>query len=438
MNDDNKKKIDLAEFNIEDHDLNVVEHEYTKIQNVFSKVKDDVESLIKEENIHLHAITRELRREIEERKKAEVRLNDQLLFLEALMDAIPNPIFYKDKDHRYIGCNTAFVKFVGKKKGMIMGKTAAEIFPKYAEVMQDVDCTVLKKKGVITEEVVLDNAAGEKRNVVLYKSTYFNTQEDICGIVGMMADITDLKKIMEKQKEQEQILIHQSRMAAMGEMIGNIAHQWRQPISTISLLIQDINDAYEYGELSKEYLEDFSKKTLKQVKFMSETIDDFRDYLRPNKSTEPFSLVESVKNSMRIMDATFKNNNVKVDFRYQNDIEVTGYKNEFSQVLLNIFKNAKDEFELRDVKHGTLDIVLEDKDGKAILTITDNAEGIPEEIINKIFEPYFSTKEDFGGTGIGLHMSKNIIETNMHGSLTVRNINNGAEFTIELIKNQEG
>lgn len=434
MKDDKKSKIDLAGMEIEDHDLNVVESGYTKIQDVFSKVKDDVESLIKEENIHLHAINRELRREIEERKKAEIKLNDQLLFLEALMDAIPNPIYYKDKEHRYIGCNTAFLTFTGLEKEQIIGQTAHDLFPKYAEEMKDVDCAVLKEQGVVTKEVVLEDAKGEERDIVLYKSSYFNTTKDVCGVVGMMADITDLKKIMDKQKEQEQILIHQSRMAAMGEMIGNIAHQWRQPISTISLLIQDINDAYEYGELTKEYLEDFSTKTLKQVKFMSETIDDFRDYLRPNKITEPFSLVESVKNSIRIMDATFRNNNVKVDFKYDNDIEVMGYKNEFSQVLLNIFKNAKDEFELRDIKEGLLQIKLEEMGEKAVLTITDNAGGIPEGVVDKVFEPYFSTKEDVGGTGIGLHMSKNIIETNMDGTIDVQNVKNGAEFTIRLKK----
>jgi signal transduction histidine kinase len=167
---------------------------------------------------------------------------------------------------------------------------------------------------------------------------------------------------------------------------------------------------------------------------MSETIDDFRDYLRPDKSRKPFSLVESVRNSMKIMDATFKNNNVRVIFDFERDIVVPGYKNEFSQVLLNIFKNVKDEIELRKIKEGMLRITLEDGGEKAILTIEDNAGGIPEAIIDKIFNPYFSTKEEFGGTGIGLHMSKNIIETNMDGSIRVENTDLGAKFTIELRK----
>ena len=427
-------KIDLAELDTEDHDIHIVESEYTKIQNVFTKVKDDVESLIKEENRHLLAINKELRREIEERKKAEIKLNDQLLFLEALMDAIPNPIFYKDKEQQYIGCNSAFAEFVGHPRDAIIGKRSEELFASDANGMRDIDCELLKNQGVVSDEVILENAKGEERDIVLYKSTYFNTLKDACGVVGMMADITDLKRIMEKQKEQEQILIHQSRMAAMGEMIGNIAHQWRQPISTISLLIQDINDAYDYGDLDKEYLKDFSAKTLKQIKFMSETIDDFRDYLRPDKTMKPFSLVESVNNSIKIMEATLKNNDVKVTFEHGEDVIVPGYKNEFSQVLLNIFKNVKDEIELRDIKEGKLMISLKGKGDKAELIIEDNAGGIPEEIIDKIFDPYFSTKEEYGGTGIGLHMSKNIIETNMNGSIRVENTGSGARFIIELLK----
>jgi PAS domain S-box-containing protein len=434
MREEDKNKIDLADFDVEDHDIHLVENEYTKIQNVFSKVKDDVESLIREENKHLLAINKELRREIEERKKAEIKLSDQLLFLEALMDAIPNPIFYKDEMHRIVGCNSAFIEFVGKEKDVVLGKNSAEIFRSDAEVLRDIDCEVLRHRGVLSDEIMLENAKGEMRHIVLYKSTYLNTRKDACGVVGMMVDITELRQIMSKQKEQEQILIHQSRMAAMGEMIGNIAHQWRQPISTISLLIQDINDAYEYGELDQKYLDDFSDKTLKQIRFMSETIDDFRDYLRPDKSRKSFSLVESVRNSMKIMDATFKNNNVRVIFDFERDIVVPGYKNEFSQVLLNIFKNVKDEIELRKIKEGMLRITLEDGGEKAILTIEDNAGGIPEAIIDKIFNPYFSTKEEFGGTGIGLHMSKNIIETNMDGSIRVENTDLGAKFTIELRK----
>ncbi len=434
MKEDKNNKIDLAQLDTDDHDIHIVESEYTKIQNVFTKVKDDVESLIKEENKHLLAINKELRREIEERKKAETRLNDQLLFLEALMDAIPNPIFYKDKDQHYVGCNAAFADFVGKSREEIIGKRSEELFSSDANGMRDIDCEVLKNRGVVSDEVILENARSEKRDIVLYKSTYLNTLKDACGVVGMMADITDLKKIMEKQKEQEQILIHQSRMAAMGEMIGNIAHQWRQPISTISLLIQDINDAYDYGDLNQEYLDEFSAKTLKQIRFMSETIDDFRDYLRPDKTMKPFSLVESVKNSIKIMDATFKNNDVKVTFDYDGDIVVPGYKNEFSQVLLNIFKNVKDEIELRKVKEGELHISLRDAGEKAFLEIEDNAGGIPEEIIDRVFDPYFSTKEEYGGTGIGLHMSKNIIETNMNGTIRVENSAKGARFTIELQK----
>ena len=434
MKENKNKKIDLAELDTDEHDLHIVESEYTKIQNVFTKVKDDVESLIKEENRHLLEINKELRREIEERKKAEIRLNDQLLFLEALMDAIPNPIFYKDKEQRYVGCNSAFGKFVGRTREEIIGRRSDELFSSDAKGMRDIDCEILKNKGVVSDEVILENAEGDARDIVLYKSTYLNTLKDACGVVGMMADITDLKRIMEKQKEQEQILIHQSRMAAMGEMIGNIAHQWRQPISTISLLIQDINDAYDYGDLDKEYLKDFSAKTLKQIRFMSETIDDFRDYLRPDKTMKPFSLVESVNNSIKIMEATLKNNDVKVAFEHGDDIIIPGYKNEFSQVLLNIFKNVKDEIELRNVKEGRLMITLRAENDKAVLVIEDNAGGIPEEIIDRIFDPYFSTKEEYGGTGIGLHMSKNIIETNMNGSIRVENSGSGARFIIELLK----
>jgi signal transduction histidine kinase len=230
--------------------------------------------------------------------------------------------------------------------------------------------------------------------------------------------------------EKERLLIQQSRSAAMGEMISNIAHQWRQPLSTLGLIVQNILLDYRENQLIQEELEKYVDTALQCVTLMSETIDDFRNFFLPDKAKVFFNLKQAIDESLRLLEATLKNNNIKVLLDGDAGMHTFGHANEFSQVILNLLANAKDALMINKVPHGRIEIELRSADNIGIVMIRDNAGGIPEETLEKIFDPYFTTK--IGGTGIGLYMSKTIIEKHMGGSIVCRNTPDGAEFTVSI------
>ncbi len=239
-----------------------------------------------------------------------------------------------------------------------------------------------------------------------------------------------IQEEVKKNREKDQILIQQSRLAAMGEMIGNIAHQWRQPLNSMGIIIQNIMNAFEHGDLDRAYISEAVANSLTILKHMSQTIDDFRNIYRPNKEQEEFSLNKEINKTLSLIETSFEEYCINVNFINDKEVVKMGYPNEYSQVLINIISNAKDTFIERHIQNPFLTIELIETDGKGIVRIKDNAGGIPESIIEKIFDPYFTTKEN--GTGIGLYMSKMIIEKNMKGRLSVKNIQGGAEFEIEI------
>ncbi len=234
--------------------------------------------------------------------------------------------------------------------------------------------------------------------------------------------------------EQKYMMLQQSRLAAMGEMIGNIAHQWRQPLNTLALQIQDIQDAFEYGELDEAYLDKNVKTSLRVINRMSETIDDFKNFFKPNKKKSLFTLDEVIDDTLALVDAGLRHSGVSMELDLRHHSRIFGFKNEFSQVVVNIIKNAKDVMDERHVKEGKIAIRSFMDGGDMVITIGDNAGGIPKEVIDRVFDPYFTTKEEGKGTGIGLYMSKMIIDQNMKGNLSVKNDGEGALFTIRLNK----
>ncbi|MEA2027400.1 MAG: HAMP domain-containing sensor histidine kinase, partial [Campylobacterota bacterium] len=238
----------------------------------------------------------------------------------------------------------------------------------------------------------------------------------------------EIKKNMETQK----VMLYQSRHAAMGEMIGNIAHQWRQPLNAIGLLLQNIETAYDRDRLDIEYLQKIIEKGNKLTDTMSKTIDDFRNFFKPNKSKEQFKVCDAYQTARDIIRLSFQNNNIKLIEEIDKSVSVVGYANEFSQVLLNILSNAKDALMENKIENKQIKVNIFSKNSVNYITISDNAGGIPNNIIEKIFDPYFTTKDEGSGTGVGLYMSKTIIESNMYGKLKVKNSENGAVFTVIL------
>jgi C4-dicarboxylate-specific signal transduction histidine kinase len=241
-----------------------------------------------------------------------------------------------------------------------------------------------------------------------------------------------VKQEVSKRAEQERLLIEKSKFIALGEMISNIAHQWRQPLSELSAIILNIKFRYMMKKLDSETMVQKSKEAEKLLDYMSNTIDDFRNFFMPQKSKKKFSIKESVDNVLNIIGKTLQNRNIELLLEIDDKISVLGYQNEFEQVILNILSNAKDALMESGVKNPTINISVRRKENLVQIQISDNADGIKIEPIEKIFEPYISTKEESNGTGIGLYMSKIIIEKNMQGKIVAENINQGARFTISL------
>ena len=278
-------------------------------------------------------------------------------------------------------------------------------------------------------------------------SGIFGPEGKIIEMVFIGHDITQLQQNkqylqeqVEKQAlvnlEQQQLMFNQAKMAAMGEMIGNIAHQWRQPLNALGLIIQGIEDAHLHGELDEQYLYDMTVKSMDKIEFMSQTIDDFRNFFQPNKAKETFDMAVAIDKTIDIIGKTLESHHISLVFDGVEEgiYMIEGYRNELQQVILNLLNNAKDALcsyygDGRDTAKW-IRISIEKKDNMNVLSIEDNAHGIPESIIERIFEPYYTTKEEGKGTGIGLYMSKMIIEQNMGGRIEVSNHLEGACFSI--------
>ncbi|MDD2273986.1 MAG: PAS domain S-box protein [Desulfuromonadaceae bacterium] len=239
-------------------------------------------------------------------------------------------------------------------------------------------------------------------------------------------------RTVEELRRQEQLLIQQSRQAAMGEMIGNIAHQWRQPLNTLGLYTQRLGYFYGSPCFTKEFLDASVAKSNEIIQYMSRTIDDFRNFFSTEQDKSDFTADEAVKKVLSLVEANFKEHRIRVEIVNKKATTIHGFPNEYAQVLLNILINAKDALIERTIESPCLKITLDGKNGKSLVTVSDNAGGIPDDIIDKIFDPYFSTKGPQQGTGVGLFMCKNIIENKMSGKLSVRNSDKGAEFRIEV------
>lgn len=243
---------------------------------------------------------------------------------------------------------------------------------------------------------------------------------------------TRVEDEVQRRVEQESLLIQQSKMAAMGEMIGAIAHQWKQPINIISLAAQNTLDMIEYDEIDIERLRSDGNSIISQVEFMSQTINDFRNFFSPSKQAINFDAKEAVEHIVRILSASLKRRLIEVEIAKSGDCSVLGYPNEFKQAVFNIINNAKDVLEERKIEFPKINISFERDENMQIIRIGDNGGGIEQALLpSKIFEPYITTKGE-KGTGIGLQICKMIVEKNMGGSLEAKNIEKGAEFIIKL------
>ena len=243
----------------------------------------------------------------------------------------------------------------------------------------------------------------------------------------------ELTKLVKEETEahlrQEKMLQQQAKMAAMGEMMDAVAHQWKQPLNALSMFGQLLQMDYDEGIVDKPYIDNMLKDTDEQIQHMISTLTEFRTFFRPDKEPEPFGLKRCIQTVTLLMKDELLRNQIEVHIESEKEVIITGIENEFKHLILNIIANAKDAFNERERKNRAIYVRFYQEDGNIILQIEDNAGGIPEEIIKDIFKPNVTSKED--GTGIGLYMSAQIAQK-LNGHLYVANTERGAEFTLEV------
>jgi len=339
----------------------------------------------------------------------------------------------RDTDGNFIKINKKLLDMLGYDKEFLLNKTCVHISSK-----ENLDEEIRLFRALINKEIPNYNI---EKNYIRKDGTEFESILTMASIVhnGEISHILSSIIDISEMKKKDNLLFQQSKMAAMGEMIGNIAHQWKQPLSLISLsngLIK-INREME-GFSTEEEIDEAIGKIESSVEYLSTTIDDFRNFFKPNKETAVFDIGKVIEKTIKLTSAQFTAREITII----KDIESTqleSYENELIQVLMNILNNARDALENKKYDKFIF-ITTSKEDDKLMIKIKDNAGGIPIDIIEKIFEPYFTTKEESKGTGIGLYMSEEIITKHMKGTLTVQNSEysyenknyTGACFIIEL------
>jgi len=395
-------------------------------------------------------------RDISERKQMEESLRRSEDRYRSLVEMSPDALFI-NIGNRVVYVNPAALRlFAASSPDQLVGKTPFElIHPRYHEIIRErIEHQLTGETAPLIEEKIVrrDGAVVD----VEVAAAPFMTDEGM-AIQVILRDITERKRAEEalldrrkqleelnrtlerrvdeetrKNREKDFMLIQQSRQAEMGEMLNIIAHQWRQPLNTVGLYAQLLMESSRHGELDGDYLDETVKNILNLLKHMSQTIDDFRNFLRPGREKKSFSIMATIAGMYALITDSFKAHGIQVVIEGDDQLAVTGYPNEYAQVVMNILNNARDALAERHTDEPRIGIRVGLEGDRSVVTISDNAGGIEEELLDRIFEPYFTTREGSSGTGLGLYMARAFIVKNMHGCLSVRNTGDGAEFRIEV------
>lgn len=237
---------------------------------------------------------------------------------------------------------------------------------------------------------------------------------------------------IEENRQKEALIIHQARLVAMGEMMANIAHQWRQPLNNLGLILTNLEDAYQDDEMDRDFLRASLNKARRLIGTLSQTIEDFRDFVKPSNRKEVFYVYDAVASVIDLMDENFRINNITVEFEQIEMVRAYGYANQYAQAIFNIINNSFDALKESPRLDRKIILRIYEQDKKAILEIEDNAGGIDKAIAGKIFDMYFTTKEKGSGTGLGLYITKTIIEHNMGGTIRAENTGDGLLMKVDV------
>ncbi len=344
-----------------------------------------------------------------------------------------------DKNQRILKVNKAFEKITGYTQEEVIGKTPALL----KSGLHDREFyfnlyKTLQKDGIWIGEIKNKHKNGNIYNEHLIIQSVLDSNNEPIYYVASFLDITKQKLTEEKLTQREKLLIQQSKMAQMGEMLENIAHQWRQPLSVITTSATGLKVQQEFSVLTNEELIESLDSIVKAAVHLSVTIDDFRNFYKNDKEKKSFNLRVAVEKSLTLLSSKFKNQEIEIKIEVE-DIEIYGFENELIQVFINILNNAKDELVKQDNQNRLIYIFAKKEKENISISFQDNAGGIKKELLAHIFENHFTTKEQEDGTGIGLYMSKLIIDKingEIKASNEMINYNNktyaGAKFNITI------
>ena len=401
------EKIDLVDF----IDKRIV----TNQKNEFGKLYDEVNMML---------------------NRMEVSYNAQKIAMVAF--ETQSGMIITDKNQKILKVNKAFEKITGFGQNEVLYKTPAILKSGlYDDSFYKSLYEELIKNNIWMGEIKNKHKNGDIFNEHLIIQSVLDSNDKPIYYVASFLDITKQKLIEEKLTQKDELLIQQSKMAQMGEMLENIAHQWRQPLSVITTSATGVKLQQDFKMLTDEQLKSALDSIVKAAEHLSLTIDDFRNFYKNDKEKKLFNVKNAVEKSLTLISSKFKNEAIEIELKLD-DIEIYGFENELIQVFINILNNAKDELEKKESQCKLIQISTIKKDGQIQILFQDNAGGIKKEFLNHIFESHFTTKEE-DGTGIGLYMSKLIIDK-MHGEIKASNETivykdetyNGTKFSINI------
>lgn len=391
---------------------------------------------------------------------SQEKYQQQKQLFETLMNTVPVPIYHKSREGKYLGCNQSMLDGFGYEEKSVIGKTSYDIatneVARHYE-RQDEELYANPDQVQVYEYVLKNMHTQENRDVVFYKRTYRDNRGEPAGLIGAVLDVTERNKMEEailknsyelaqrvehevnhrmmlerEQQEHQALLVQKSKMASLGEMVSAISHQWKQPVYVLSLVTDELKKALSDGKVDTEMLEKTVVKMEDMTDFMQKTFEEFRSFYKPDKEKVAFSPCEQLCSIYLMFKSELLSANIDLRIHECMDINAYGYPNEFKQVLLNIVENARDAIIGNLQTEGRIDFHAGVEEGMSIVRIQDNGGGIPEDLLpDKLFENHVSSKGN-DGSGMGLYISRIIIEKSMGGKLWAHNVEGGAEFVIEL------
>lgn len=433
----NKKLQDIFKKQTYDSLKKLLDKKYDNILITWDNKEYEVH--FKNKILYFHDITQYSNVELK-LKQSLTDLRSKKEELQAVFDLAANGISILDRNGMFLYANKFFQNMMEYTMEELYKESCISLSaPEYAKPSQTAVQKAIQYGAIEKFKKVCITKSGVHLNASMSLS-YLESRDEILMITS---DITEdiqyqdkLKKQVEievaKRSEQHEVMCHQSRLAAMGEMIDSIAHQWRQPLNSLGIIIQGLRHISTQKDIDVKFLKEIEVEIMEKVNYMSQTIDDFSMFFRISKQKEKFNVLKSIQDAIRLIDIQLKNNHIVFDINVDDnlDLNVLGFVNEFRQVVLNMIHNAMMAIVSTKKENGKIEIIIKGNRKNLHIEISDNGGGISKENMPKIFNPYFTTKDK--GSGIGLYMSKVIIENHMDGLLAVKNKKDGAQFTIML------